>query len=167
MDTRFSDGFLMAKRKKRTNPHVPEKKRLRVIADQLWSRAVRDDWSNKCAVCGHWRCEAHHLIPRGHEATRYDLRNGIALCARCHQFDGDVAPHQNAAGWLKWLEEHCPTHHQWYTETFESGQHRAFGGTKTADYYCDVIRGLREYVDIGDFERIVGVRFTRWLEDNA
>jgi|GEM_PF-2136468 len=144
---------------------VPTKKRMREIADQLWSRAVRDDWANKCAVCGHKSCEAHHLVPRHNQATRYELRNGISLCANHHQFNKDVSPHQNAAGWMHWLAEYQPELHQWYTETTESGEHRRFSGTTNADYYCDVIRGLREYVDEADYKRIVGIKFSRWLED--
>ena len=88
------------RRRKRTSKNVPAKGRLKEIAAQLWSLAVRADWANKCAVCGYGKTEAHHLIPRQHEATRYNIRNGIALCASHHQFDKDVSPHQNAAGWL-------------------------------------------------------------------
>ena len=50
----------MGKRRKRTNSKTPAKGRLRDCADQLWSLAVRDDWNNRCAVCGFGKCEAHH-----------------------------------------------------------------------------------------------------------
>jgi len=155
----------MSKRKRKTDPNIPAKKRLREIADRLWSCAVRNDWANRCAVCGLRRCEAHHLIPRHNQATRYELRNGIALCAKHHQFNKDVSPHQNAAGWMQWLRDHHPTIEQWYTATVESGDHCRFSGTTNEPYYISVIRELRQYVDIGDFERIAGLRFSRWLED--
>jgi hypothetical protein len=81
---------LMAKKKAQTPSNVPSKKRMRDIADRLWSRAVRDDWAWRCAVCGNQPCEAHHLVPRQHQGTRYDLTNGVALCAHCHQFSKDL-----------------------------------------------------------------------------
>ena len=152
------------KRRKRTNKNIPAKGRLRDMADKLWSVAVRVDWNDQCAVCGKRKCEAHHLIPRQWEATRYDLRNGIALCARHHQFDPDISPHQNAAGWMGWLEQHHPSLGDWYVITTADGKHRQFDGTKTALYYCDVIRSLREYTD-DDYFRICGMRFSAWLEE--
>ena len=152
------------KRRKRTSKHVPAKGRLRDMADQLWSKAVLGDWAGKCAVCGAGKSEAHHLIPRQHQSTRYDLRNGIALCVPHHQFDKDISPHQNAAGWILWLAEHHQELHQWYTETVASGEHRRFKGTTTAQYFCEVIRSLEEYVDEEDYSRIVGLKFGQWLD---
>lgn len=161
----------MAKRRKGkprkpTNKNVPAKGRLRDMADRLWSLAVRDDWGWKCAVCGYEKTEAHHLIPRQHESTRYLLRNGIALCSRHHQFDPDKAPHQNAAGWLLWLHDSNPRLHAWYTETVSTGEYRSLGGTKNADYYCRMIAGLKQHVSEKDFREIVGVKFSQWLEEN-
>ena len=146
--------------RKRTNANVPAKGRLRDMADRLWSLAVRADWANKCAVCGARDCEAHHLVPRQHEATRYTLRNGIALCCHCHQFNRYSSPHQNSAGWIKWLEWHHPTLAEWYFDNCRP----KFDGTKNAAHYIDVIRSLRQYVEPDDFERIVGVKFSRFLE---
>jgi len=163
----------MAKRKrknrKRTNSNVPAKGTLRDMADRLWSLAVRNDWNWKCAVCGcggSGKLEAHHLLPRQHENYRYDLRNGICLCSRHHQFHPDTSPHQNAAGWVQWLAEYQPNIHRWYIETNSGVRFRQFKGIKNAAYYCDVIRSLRQYVDDEDYVRIVGVKFSRWLEEN-
>jgi len=147
-----------------TNKHVPAKGRLREIADDLWSLAVRSDWAGKCAVCGARKCEAHHIIPRQHQAMRYDLKNGIALCAPCHKFNKDISPHQNAAGWLMWLLEDQPLRYLWYMEMVASGDHKRFEGTTNATYYCDVIRGLKEYVEEEDYTRIVGKRFSNYLD---
>lgn len=151
----------MPKRRKKSAGGLPAKGRLRDMADALWSLAVRSDWVNRCAVCGASPCEAHHMIPRQHEATRYDLRNGIALCASHHQFDRDLSPHQNAAGWINWLQTHCPDRAEWL---FENCQPK-FYGTKNAAYYCGVICELRQYVEPDEFERVVGVRFGQYLEE--
>jgi hypothetical protein len=153
---------MAVKHRKKSAGGLPAKGRLRDMADALWSLAVRDDWANKCAVCGSRDCEAHHLVPRQHEATRYDLRNGIALCCHCHQFDRDLSPHQNSAGWIKWLEWHHPTLAEWYFEHCRP----KFEGTKNAAYYCGVIQSFREYVEPVDFDRVVGVKFGRHLEES-
>ncbi len=147
------------KQRKRTNSNVPAKGRLRDMADMLWSLAVRSDWDNKCAVCGAGKVEAHHLIPRQHEATRYDLSNGIALCAFHHQFDAVCSPHQNGFGWRQWLAEHFPKVAEWA----EQNAYPKFDGTKNPAHYIEVILSLKEYVEPEDFTRIVGVRFEAYL----
>lgn len=153
------------KLRKRVSRNCPAKGRLRDMADSLWSLAVRADWNHRCCVCGtRSSLNAHHLIPRQHEVTRYTpLRNGCCLCAHCHMFDADISPHLNAAGWMLWLSEHWPNLHKWYTTTVANGDHKPFDGITTPAYLCDVIRGLREYVEEDDFDRIVGIRFARWL----
>lgn len=156
----------MAKRRKRVSRNIPAKGRLRDMADRLWSHAVRADWLGRCAVCGYVETDAHHLIPRQWEATRYDLQNGVALCANHHKFDPDVAPHQTPHGWTAWLRDHQNMRHSWVVLTLADGTHRSFDGTKNAAYYCDHIRRLKQYVDDDVYVKIVGVKFSQWLEAN-
>lgn len=58
-------------------------------------RAVWDRDEGRCRVCG-VRClrlltlhprrgEVHHGRPRAHRATRFDVRNGLLLCAADHE----------------------------------------------------------------------------------
>lgn len=151
----------MAKHRRKQANGMPAKGRLRDIADALWSLAVRSKWKNRCAVCGKGKVEAHHLVPRQHTATRYDLRNGVALCSHHHQFDPDVSPHQNAAGWLGWLGTHHEELATWYT----ANPRPRFEGTTNAQWYMDQIRNLRQHVEPDDFSRIVGKRFAAFLEE--
>ena len=154
------------KRRKRTSIKVPAKGRLREMADQLWSLAVKYDWGHKCAICGNGGdLNSHHLIPRHHYGTRYDLNNGICLCRRCHQFCPDHSPHQNAAGFVSWLEYHHDWLAEWLFQTIETGGQR-FNDTKSASYYCEWIVTLGEYVEEDDFVRIVGKQFSEWLREN-
>lgn len=154
------------KRRKRVSRAIPAKGRLREMADSLWSCAVREDWNHLCAVCGGGTCDAHHLIPRQFYATRYDLRNGIALCRRCHQFDPDISPHQNAAGFMLWLESRHHERYTWLMATLGSEAHKKFPESgKTTSFYCDRIRFLSTFVDDADLVRIVGVRFAAWLDE--
>ena len=149
------------KRRRRTSKDVPAKGRLRDMADRLWSIAVRADWAGKCAVCNAGKIEAHHLIPRQHEATRYRLQNGIGLCSSHHQFDKDVSPHQNAAGWMQWLGAHYPVLADWCRHNCRP----EFSGRVTPSYLIEQIEALREYVEPDEFEAIVGVKFNRYLEE--
>lgn len=149
--------------RKRSSSKVPAKGRLREMADTLWSLAVRADWNWRCAVCGEKKVEAHHLVPRQHEATRYDLKNGVALCVQHHKFNKYISPHQNAAGWIEWLESCFPERAEWLFENCRP----TFRGVKTAAYYCDVIRDLRQYVEEDEFVRVVGVRFAAYLEEQS
>ena len=157
----------MTKQRKRTNLNVPAKGRLRDMADQLWSLAVKEDWDHKCVACGHrGTLNSHHLIPRQFFSTRYDLQNGICMCGRCHQFCPNISPHQNAAGFLEWLDENWHAQFEWLKHMQYTKVYRTFNGTKNATYYCDTIRELKQYVDADDYTRIVGVKFSAWLEEN-
>jgi len=157
------------KPRKRTSKDVPAKGRLREMADQLWSLAVKDDWGHRCAICGYcgdYRdLNSHHLIPRQHFKLRYDLRNGICLCRRCHQFCPDRSPHQNAAGFVAWMKANKPSLEKWVLDQIFDGY--AFNRTKTVLYFMDEIQRLREYVPAKDFEKICGVKFSRYLEEQT
>jgi hypothetical protein len=140
----------------------PKKKRLRAIADQLWSVAIRDDWLNRCAVCGSGKCEAHHMIPRANYATRFDLRTGIALCATHHKFNTKLSAHGNSESFRLWLEENHHERAAWVSENCRA----QFDGTTNELFFCETIWRLKEYVPDETFKRIVGVKFGAWLESD-
>lgn len=59
-----------------------------------WRAAVRRRDRGRCRVCGiktvqtleldPKRGEAHHIVSRTCQVTRYDVRNGLHTCLRCH-----------------------------------------------------------------------------------
>ena len=155
----------MAKRRKRTNKNVPAVGVLRSHADRLWSLAVRIDWNHRCAACGNPEVQAHHLLPRHYTATRYELRNGIALCATHHTLGPDSA-HQNGPAFDRFLEKSHFGVYGWLQAQLDDCSYMHFDGTKNAWYYIDMIRKLQPYVEPHEFVGIVGVRFAAWLEDN-
>ena len=165
----------MTKRKKprrRTNKDIPAKGRLRDFADTLWSRAIKLDWAGKCAICRKFGdCEAHHIIPREYEATRYDLQNGILLCATHHKFDPELSPHLNAFGWMHWLALWAPGRHDWAEDVIENGFHKSFKGTKNAWHYIDIIQKLRHHLSEQDVNEIAVrdgyVKFLAWLDTQS
>ena len=70
----------------------------------LWSKAVRAEKGEGCYHCGAPAHSVHHIIRRRHRLTRYDVVNGIPLCAECHQqaqrsigWDIDLLPEADKA----------------------------------------------------------------------
>lgn len=51
--------------------------------DILWSKRIKE--IGYCSFCGSsYNLEAHHIIPRRNNSTRYLLKNGICLCKFHH-----------------------------------------------------------------------------------
>jgi len=73
--------------------------------DKQWSIDVRNKYLNKCAIPN---CEctemlnAHHIIPREFQETRWDINNGVALCPKHHKF-GKYSAHKNALWFIRVL----------------------------------------------------------------
>lgn len=75
----------------RKSPRTPTaRQRLRARLDALWSLVVRKRDAMRtgglCRICGVRQIEVgYHLIPRGSDATRWDLENGIGACHNCNR----------------------------------------------------------------------------------
>lgn len=56
---------------------------------KIWSNHVRIR-DGKCLLCGSVeRLQAHHLFSKQfYKGIRYDIINGITVCASCHRFKG-------------------------------------------------------------------------------
>ena len=54
--------------------------------DTLWRTAIYKKHGNRCAKCGAPQVEAHHIVRRAKKVLRWDLKNGLALCAECHRW---------------------------------------------------------------------------------
>jgi hypothetical protein len=67
----------------------------------LWSRHIRAGGvCERCfSNCGPAVLQAAHIVPRRHFSTRWDLRNGLGLCADCHRWL-DTNPHDGRA-WVR------------------------------------------------------------------
>ena len=154
------------KPRKRTNASVPAKGRLREMADELWSLIVKHDWANRCAICGSTvSLNSHHLFPRRHQTLRFDLRNGICLCGHCHVLCPKMSPHLNGLEFKNWLSLNHPNVSDWAQEQIDTGYE--FTGTLTPWHYIDELQRLRRFAEPDDFERICGVKFSRYLEEQS
>lgn len=57
---------------------------LRTRADALWSSIIRSQ--GRCLRCGiQSALQAAHIIGRARLSVRWNLDNGLCLCARCHR----------------------------------------------------------------------------------
>jgi len=61
-----------------------KKKRLRKKADRLYQEIGRQLY-DKCLICGgEYSCLHHYHLKSTCSALRYNLKNGIPICASCH-----------------------------------------------------------------------------------
>lgn len=71
-----------------------------------WSIDVRNRDDNKCVICNKTKfLNAHHLIPRENKNFRFDLDNGISLCAGHHKFSNEISPHRNPITFVLWMQK--------------------------------------------------------------
>ena len=72
----------------------------------LWSEAVKIRANYKCEYCGNLKSlNSHHIFSRRHRAIRWDIDNGICLCAKHHTL-GNFSAHQSPhfIDWIKaWI----------------------------------------------------------------
>lgn len=66
------------------------RQRLRARLDALWSLVVRKRDARAtgglCRICGVRAIEVgYHLVPRGADATRWNLENGVGACHNCNR----------------------------------------------------------------------------------
>ena len=97
------------KKEKRKRSKTP-KKELMTVLDTAWSEKVRE--IGFCEKCWDSRrikkvdhLNAHHIFSRKHKATRWDLDNGICLCAGCHTLNNGSA-HLDPKTFMDWLKEY-------------------------------------------------------------
>ena len=93
------------KRRKRS-----DKTKARNRNDRVWSEIVRV--RDGGCIIGDVECagylNAHHLIPRQRRATRWELDNGVTLCAKHHVFDSALSAHGAPLAFAEWLQANLP-----------------------------------------------------------
>lgn len=79
-------------------------KKLRDKADDLWSEAVKVNYNKRCAYCGtSENLNSHHIFTRSRMGTRWNIDNGICLCANHHTFSQQFSAHGTPAKFNEWL----------------------------------------------------------------
>lgn len=80
-------------------------------AHKDWSKEVKERDNNKCVICGETKnLNAHHLIPWEIEKFRFNVMNGITLCAKHHtRYSYHISPHSDGSFlFFVWLMENSP-----------------------------------------------------------
>ena len=109
-------------------------KKLRQEADRLWGLACQKKWKDRCSICNGLLNCVHHYFPKGlYGHLRYDLDNGVPICASCHfkihsRHDTDIIMKVRDIRGERWYEELRTRAHnnplsyrgvKWYKENIE------------------------------------------------
>lgn len=84
--------------------------------DKEWAIAVKSRFNNGCAICNRKDyLNAHHIIPREFKDTKWDVKNGIALCPLHHKL-GRYSFHKNGLWAMNFLKTNFPEIHAYLEE---------------------------------------------------
>lgn len=74
--------------------------------DGLWRIAVKKLAGDKCEYCGATKyLNAHHVFGRRNFAVRWEINNGVSLCAKHHTFSNEFSAHQTSTRFKDWITE--------------------------------------------------------------
>lgn len=71
---------------------------------KAWALAVKERDEKKCVICSRTTyIHAHHILPRELKLFRFEVLNGITLCANHHKFSTAISPHKNPLVFVNWF----------------------------------------------------------------
>ena len=83
--------------------------------DKLWRMAVKKLAGDECEYCGATKyLNAHHVFGRRNFAVRWEINNGVSLCAKHHTFSNEFSAHQTPTRFKDWIIE--KRGQDWYDE---------------------------------------------------
>ena len=88
-------------------PKTKKRKSLLKICDELWSKLVKIRAGFRCEYC--WTdkgLNSHHVRSRTNYSTRYNLDNGICLCALHHTLSSTFSAHKTPLEFVEWIKEY-------------------------------------------------------------
>ena len=78
--------------------------------DDAWSELVKLKAGNKCEYCGADRkvkqLHSHHIYTRSNKAGRWNVSNGVALCAGHHVLSSSFSAHKTPVEFTRWLDKY-------------------------------------------------------------
>ena len=97
---------------------VPKPKKKKDNLDKtmldLWSEIVKIRAGYKCEYCGSTKSlNSHHIFSRSNRSVRWDVKNGICLCALHHTL-GNMSAHKAPLEFGDWIREQRGE--QWYID---------------------------------------------------
>jgi len=87
---------------------IKSKKGIDKKLDDAWRVLVKLRAGNKCEYCGTTtkQIHAHHIFSRSKKSVRWDVLNGIALCAGHHVLSSTFSAHKTPTEFTYWLESY-------------------------------------------------------------
>ena len=80
-----------------------QKQNINKALNTAWSKLVKLEWENKCAVCGNRRSlNSHHIYSRAKKSVCWDTMNGICLCVK-HHIGVEFSAHKTPNDFTFWL----------------------------------------------------------------
>lgn len=113
---------------------------------KAWSAFVKSRAGYTCEMCGktEGQMHAHHMISKTFRKWRYDVHNGMCLCAACHQWNRKRSAHFSMdATWtfIFWLVDKQPEKFKWFIEKLEE---REFGYKHTSEELAAIYKELNQ-----------------------
>lgn len=75
--------------------------------DLAWSELVKLKAGWCCEYCGKTRyVQSHHIFSRSKKSVRWDVQNGVALCAGHHTLSSTFSAHKTPLEFTDWIYSH-------------------------------------------------------------
>ena len=101
------------KPKRKLSQESKDRKNLKIRLLNLWSLIVKQKAGNQCEICRGGKClQSHHIITKRNLTLKWDLRNGVCLCANCHTLN-NLSAHGDPLFFTAWLLEHRPEDYEY------------------------------------------------------
>ena len=83
---------------------IKQKKGIDKKLDDAWSKLVKLRAGEKCEYCGTTtkQLHSHHIYTRSKKSTRWDVLNGICLCAGHHVLSSTFSAHKTPIEFTEW-----------------------------------------------------------------
>lgn len=87
---------------------ISKKKGIDGKLDIAWAKLVKLRAGMKCEYCGTElkQLHSHHIFSRSKKSTRWDVLNGICLCAGHHVLSSTFSAHKTPLEFTYWLEKY-------------------------------------------------------------
>ena len=99
--------------KKKSRDLYKQKRKERLSKEKEWAVTVKERAGWKCEYCGTTEnLNAHHIFSRNNRSVKFDLDNGVCICASHHVFDPTFSAHKAPVEFIEWIKEYRGE--EWY-----------------------------------------------------
>jgi len=92
--------------KKKSKKETSVRRKTKTNLDKDWAVKVKERDGFRCVYCNDNKSlNSHHIFSRNNLSTRFDVDNGITLCAKHHIFSNEFSAHKTPVEFTYWLEE--------------------------------------------------------------